>query len=91
VRVTPDTLDMTWGMYERHLAREDAPQVEAGCTRFTQRKGTLLGRTDFLQVCGEVLRPEAPAAQTTVAFLMSGFRRTPLANDLGAAPRARRR
>jgi hypothetical protein len=87
IRLTHQQLDMAWGMYERHLAREDAAQVAPGCVRFAAHLGTVMRATDFLYVCGQVLEPTAPPVQTLVAFLANGFRRTPLANDLGAQPR----
>ena len=70
IRLTGEQLDMSWGFYERHLLRDDPIQADPRCARYTERR-----RGDVLYVCGEVLQANAPPVQTTVAFLLNGFRR----------------
>lgn len=81
IRMGPQALDMAWGsvgverFYVRHLVREDAPQVDPACVRFVEY-GSRFARVDQLYVCGQVLKPDAPPVQTTVAFLLAGFRKS---------------
>lgn len=80
IRLGQQFLDMAWGsvgverFYVRHLEREDAPQVDPECVRFVEY-GSQFARVDQLYVCGQVLKPDAPPVQTTVAFLLNGFRK----------------
>ena len=83
IRLSRDALDMTWGFYERHLVREDAPQVEPGCVRFRQYKNAVISPSDTMYVCGTPLTAQAPPVQTLVGLLLAGFRRVPLGHAPG--------
>ena len=73
--LTPSQLDMQWGAMERHLKVERAIAAAAiprGCRSYAA--GPEAG-AERLLVCGSVLGPTPPPAQTVLAFLMTGFHR----------------
>lgn len=85
IRLSPSALDMTWGFYERHLVREESPQVEAGCFRYRQYKNTNQSPSDTAYVCGQARSAVAPAVQTVVGLLLSGFHRAPQGHAPGVS------
>jgi hypothetical protein len=75
IRLTPEQVELSWGFYRRQLTRERSTQVEPDCARYTQYSGRVSRPQDWLYACGAALEPDAPVVQTTVALLLTGFRR----------------
>lgn len=74
IKFSKKAVDMKWGFYERHLVVEKAPQLAENCVFYAQW-ASASRLSDELQLCGAVFDPDAPRAQTVLAFLLGGFRR----------------
>jgi hypothetical protein len=77
VTLSHQQVDMKWGMYERHLKRDDSLQVSPACAQYTDRMNQYVTPSDRFELCGEALEPGVATVQQVVGVLLSGFHRTP--------------
>ncbi|MFO0599203.1 MAG: hypothetical protein U0228_28105 [Myxococcaceae bacterium] len=83
ITYSADRIDTKWGLYERHLKFEPAPQIAKGC-RFYAERASNSQFADVMELCGGVLSPTPPPVETVMAFVMGGFKR--MGSGLGIAP-----
>ncbi len=87
IRYSRERIDMSWGFYERHMVREESPQLAPNCVFYSRRDSGRAGRaSDAIELCGAVFDKSPPRVQTIMVFLMSGFRRFGTGMALDAEP-----